>query len=202
MNVLTLNGMTLPVVELSSDGKKVRCTICEELGDHGGALWIRKESLAYHLKSEVHMRSVKAKDHRNALEKASKRLGEQEGVEGVRDFVALHVPACNVHSVVGKPRDDHIISNVTLDFYDFGTGDFDAGTDHSAAAVDERKRLEREANDFDLWHGADFVPEVDPSDGVLLLNELEQDDILTELLQNARTYFQFAIFFSSANDFD
>src|ERR1700722_7019309 len=193
MNILTLNGMTLPVVELSSDGKKVRCTICEELGDHGGALWIRKESLAYHLKSEVHMRSVKAKDHRNALENASKRLADEEGAEGERDFVTLHAPACNL---VGKPRDDHVISNVTLDVYDFGTSDFDAGTDHTAAAVDERKRLEREANNFDLWHGSDFVPEVDPRDGVLLLDELEQDDILTELLRNARTYFRFSIFFS------
>jgi hypothetical protein len=28
---------------------------------------------------------------------------------------------------------------------------FDGGIDHAAAAAEERKRLEREANDFDLW---------------------------------------------------
>jgi hypothetical protein len=52
----------------------------------------------------------------------------------------------------------------------------------------ERKHLEREANNFDLWHGADFLPEEDPNDGELLLDELEQDDILSELLWNARKY--------------
>ena len=70
----------------------------------------------------------------------------------------------------------------------FGNEVFDAGIDHTVAAAEERKRLEREANDFDLWHGADFLPEEDPNDGELLLDELEQDDILSELLRNARKY--------------
>jgi len=63
---------------------------------------------------------------------------------------------------------------------------FDAGIDHTAAAVEERKRLEREATDFDIWRSADFLPEEDPNDGELLLDELERDDILSELLQNTR----------------
>ncbi len=67
--------------------------------------------------------------------------------------------------------------------------DNDAGVDHTADAVEERNRLEREATDFDLWHGSDFVPEHDPSDiSGLLLQELEQDDIIAELLRNASTY--------------
>jgi hypothetical protein len=45
--------------------------------------------------------------------------------------------------------------------------------------------LEQEADNFDIWRGAEFVPEVDPNDSTLLLDELEQDDVLTELLQNA-----------------
>jgi len=36
--------------------------------------------------------------------------------------------------------------------------------------------------------GADFLPEEDPNDGELLLDELEQEDILTELLRNAGMY--------------
>jgi hypothetical protein len=63
---------------------------------------------------------------------------------------------------------------------------FEAGIDHTLAAVEERRRLEREATNFDIWGGADFLPEEDPNDGELLLDELEQDDILTELLRNAR----------------
>lgn len=63
---------------------------------------------------------------------------------------------------------------------------FHAGVDHAAALVEERRRLEREADDFDIWNAADFVPEEDPNDPQFLLDELDQDDILTELLKNAR----------------
>jgi hypothetical protein len=48
--------------------------------------------------------------------------------------------------------------------------------------------LEQEATNFDLWRGADFLPEEDPNNGELLLDELEQEDILTELLRNTRQY--------------
>ena len=71
------------------------------------------------------------------------------------------------------------------DRYALGNEVFDAGIDHMLAASEERKQLEREAIDFDLWHGADFLPEEDPNDGQPLLDELEQDDILSELLCNA-----------------
>ena len=72
------------------------------------------------------------------------------------------------------------------DRYALGNEVFDAGIDHMLAVSEERKWLEREAIDFDLWHGADFLPEEDPNDGQPLLDELEQDDILSELLRNAR----------------
>jgi len=64
--------------------------------------------------------------------------------------------------------------------------DFDAGVDPTLAAIEERKRLEREATEFDLWQGADFLPEGDINNCELLLDELEQEDILTELMRNAR----------------
>jgi len=63
--------------------------------------------------------------------------------------------------------------------------DFDAGVDPTLAAIEERKRLEREATEFDLWQGADFLPEGDINNCELLLDELEQEDILTELMRNA-----------------
>ena len=71
------------------------------------------------------------------------------------------------------------------DHYALGNEVFDAGIDHTLAASEERKRLEQEATDFNFWHGADFLPEEDPNNGQLLLDELEQDDILSELLCNA-----------------
>ena len=71
--------------------------------------------------------------------------------------------------------------------YALGNEPFSAGTDQTHA-VEERNRLEREAADFDLWHGADFVAEEEANDVELILDRLEQDEIMTELLQNSRKH--------------
>ena len=63
---------------------------------------------------------------------------------------------------------------------------FNPGIDPTLAAIDERKRLEREATDFDLWNAAEYLPDEVQNDGALLLDELEQADILTGLLRDAR----------------
>ncbi len=69
--------------------------------------------------------------------------------------------------------------------YSLGNESFSAGMENTYA-IEERSRLEQEAVDFDLWHGADFVAEEDPNDAELILDVLEQDDIIDELLQNSR----------------
>ena len=66
---------------------------------------------------------------------------------------------------------------------------FDAGVDHTNAAVDKRKCLEKEATDFGLWCGTDFLPEEDPNNSESLLEELEQNDELAKLLENAHMYY-------------
>lgn len=72
------------------------------------------------------------------------------------------------------------------DNHAFSNKIFNAGIDHTkAAAAEQRKQLEKEATNFDLWRGADFLP--GRSDSELLLDELEQEDILTELLRNTRS---------------
>lgn len=173
---------------MSDDGKKVRCNICEALRGHNGG-WIQKESLAYHLKSEAHARSIIAQQNRESIRTAGERSMEEESaIEERMDFAMLSstvrlaaTATARVHGPSMEEQDmwdDHVL---------FNEG-FDAGIDHTIAAVDERKRLEREATNFDLWRGADFLPEEDPNDGELLLEELEQDDILIELLRNARMY--------------
>ena len=115
-------------------------------------------------------------------------MEEESAIEERMDFAMLSstvrlaaTATARVHGPSMEEQDmwdDHVL---------FNEG-FDAGIDHTIAAVDERKRLEREATNFDLWRGADFLPEEDPNDGELLLEELEQDDILIELLRNARMY--------------
>jgi hypothetical protein len=184
--VLMMNSSS--VVELSDDGKKVRCNICEALHGHSGG-WIQKESLAYHVKSETHARSVSAKQNEELRQTVGEQSMEEErAMEQRMDFVMLSSTA---KPTVTQTVRVHVTSTEEQDMWDQHTlfnEAFDAGIDHIAAAVDERKRLEREATNFDLWHGADFAPEV-PHDGELLLDELEQDDILTELLRNTRLYY-------------
>lgn len=173
---------------MSEDCKKVRCKICGPLCTRQNATWIKKDSLAYHLKSDLHARSIIAQQDRESLRTAGEQsMQEESTMEESMNFVVLSstsIIEARGTEIIGAHRpsveekdmwDNHQFANVT----------FDAGKDHASAAVEERRRLEREANDFDLWHGADYIPEEDPNDSELLLDELEQDDILTELLRNA-----------------
>ena len=71
------------------------------------------------------------------------------------------------------------------DHFTLGKEIFDAGINQTLTATLERKHLEWEANNFNLWHGADLPLKEDTSNGELLLDKLEQDDTLSDLLQNA-----------------
>ena len=104
------------------------------------------------------------------------------------DFTTLSSamePAIMTKAPISKPsmEEQEMWDNST-----FFNKTFSAGINHTAAAAEERRQVEKEATDFDLWRGADFLPEEDPNDGELLLDELEQDDILIKLLRNARLY--------------
>jgi hypothetical protein len=116
-------------------------------------------------------------------------MQEETAMEERMDFIKL---SSTIKPVVMAsahiPNRPSMEEQEMWDDYSLSNEVFDMGIDHTVAAADERKRLEREATMFDIWHGADFLPEEDPNDGVLLLDELEQDDILTELLRNARMY--------------
>jgi hypothetical protein len=112
---------------------------------------------------------------------------EEKAMEKNIDFVTLvstNQPAAVAPE--GIPRSTAAEQEMWNDYMDCEEV-FDAGVDPTLAAIKERKRLEREATEFDLWQGADFLPE--DSDNInnceLLLDELEQEDILTELMQNA-----------------
>jgi hypothetical protein len=178
------------VVELSDDRKKVRCNICEALrGQSSG--WIQKESLPYHLKSDIHARSVRAQQNRDSIHTVGEQsMREESAIEERMDFALLSSaiePVVTAKTCVSGPHVG-VEEQEMWDNNAFSNEIFSAGIDHSTSAAEERKRLAQEATNFDLWRGADFLPEEDPNDGELLLDELEQEDILTELLRNTRQY--------------
>jgi hypothetical protein len=115
-------------------------------------------------------------------------MQEESAIEERMDFTMLSStiePAVIMKARVSRPS---VEEQEMWDNSAFSNEIFNAGIEHTAAAAEERKRLEKEATNFDLWRGADFLPEEDPNDGELLLDELEQEDILTELLWNTRMY--------------
>jgi len=116
-------------------------------------------------------------------------MQEESAMEESIDFIPLHSATQPRVTATARAPQRSEEEQEMWDHHALGNDVFDAGIDHTLAASEERKRLEQEAIDFDLWHGADFLPEEDPNDGQLLLDELEQDDILSELLQNARKCF-------------
>jgi hypothetical protein len=194
---------TSSVVESSDDGKMIRCKTCEVLRGHHntGSGWIQKESLAYHLKSDAHTRSIHAQCDRELIQIAGERAMKEENImEQGMDFVMLRPTAAPAVATaptrVPSTEEQDMWDNYALD-----NEHFDAGIDHAAAAVDERRRLERDANNFNLWHSAYHLPEEGTNDSELLLEELEQDDILNELLRNACLSFHLHQIYEEADTF-
>lgn len=181
--------MTSIVIRLSDDGKKIHCDICNQSGGINTG-WILKESMAYHLRSETHARSLSAQQHKQAiLTAAEQSMQEESALETTMDFIMLSAPIASTVTAATAPQIKPSIAEEQMwENYKNSKEMFDAGINHEAAAAEERKCLEEEATNFDLWRGADFLPEEDPNDGELLLDELEQDDILSELLRNAHQY--------------
>ncbi len=174
----------LLVIELSEDCKNVRCKVCNALREKNCG-WIRKESLAYHLKSEAHAYSVRAQQDRESIQTAREEsMREESATEERMDFAILssaNKPV--VAAKTGFPRpsleEEEMWKN-----YEPSNEIFDAGINHAMTAAEQRRRLEKEATNFGLWCDEDFVLENYSTNSERLLDELEQEDLLTELLQS------------------
>ena len=183
------------VIELSDDCKNVRCKVCGTLrGKNDG--WIRKESLAYHLKSEAHAYSVRSQQDRERIEMAREEsMREESSTEEGMDFAILSSAIRPVTTVeAGLPltslEEEEMWQN-----YAFSKEIFNAGVDHKVAAAQQRRQLEKEANNFSLWCDVDCLPEDYSINNERLLDELEQEDILTELLQSTHGFIFLSVSF-------
>ena len=112
-------------------------------------------------------------------------MQEETAIEERMDFVMLSSTIKPVITATAHTPGPSVEEQEMWDNY--SNKIFDAGIDSTVAAIEERRCLEWEATNFDIWHGADFLSEEDLNNGELLLDKLEQDDILAELLQNAHT---------------
>ena len=196
---------TSSVVESSDDGKMIWCKTCKVLyGHHNtGSGWIQKESLAYHLKSDAHTCSICAQCDRELIQVAGEWAMEEENMmEQEMDFVMLCPMAAPAVANTVPTRVLSTEEQNMWDNYALYNEHFDAGIDHAAATIDGRRRLERDVNNFNLWHaGAYHLPEEGTNDSELLLEELEQDNILNELLRNAHLSFYLHWIYEEADTF-
>ena len=77
------------VVELSEDGKKVRCNLCATLRIQTSH-WIQKESLVYYLKSDVHACSISAQQNRETIWATGEwSMQEEAAIKERMDFIML-----------------------------------------------------------------------------------------------------------------
>ncbi|KJA12799.1 hypothetical protein HYPSUDRAFT_60224, partial [Hypholoma sublateritium FD-334 SS-4] len=147
--------------------------------------WINKGSVNNHLKSEYHAQSLEARRIEEiSAENIEQSMQEESSLEQRMDFIISS--SIIRHEVTAKARAPQQSEEETemWDRYALGLESFNAGTDYTHAAVEERNRLEREAADFDLWRGEDFVSEEEANDAELMLDGLEEDEIMSELLRN------------------
>ena len=144
-------------MQLSADGKKVRCKTCANASVHSEdleSLWIKKESLAYHLKSDHHTRSIISQREREFLQSAGEQsIREEMAMEQEMEFITL--ASTSVMNEKTKKSTQVQITEEERNLWDnfqFLEEVFDIGADHNVIEIEERKRLEQEANGFDLWH--------------------------------------------------
>lgn len=137
-----------------------------------GSGWINKGSVSYHLKSDSHAKSLDAREIIESAEKAGvQAMLEESAMEEHIDFIILSSTTLPVAATRPAPQQSGEEREM-WDRYALGNEVFNTGPDDILAASQERKHLELEATDLDLWHIADIPPEDDPNDGVLL-DELE-----------------------------
>lgn len=123
------------------------------------------------------------------IQTATERAMHQEAaLEENMDFAQLLQSSQRTATTTPRVSKPNLEEQDMWENYAMAGETFDAGLDHSLAAAEERKRLEKEATDLDLWNAADYLPDELQNDSELLLDELEQSDILTEILRNTRTY--------------
>lgn len=187
----TYKGLVIDI-ELSDDGKRIRCNICFAASGNNNNKWINKGSLSIHIASEIHASSVESQQIQESSHRAIEQSAQEESnMEKAMDYAILsslstHAAGTPVHT---HAHHSNIEEQEMWDNYISSDTTFNAGIDPTIVTLEERRRLAQEAVNLDIWHtGGEFLREEDPNDCEQLLDNLEQVDILKELLQNASMY--------------
>lgn len=147
-----------------------------------------------HLKSKQHTRAVEHESRQEAQSSAILHAVEEADREEATGFAPISAPGPSVlpMHLAGPSRRVHEPSPMEQELWDSveaGEADFDLGTKPNEDA--DQLRVENETN-FDIWNADAIMDGVDGSISDANFLDEPEDDILSEVLRNARKFsFQF-----------
>jgi hypothetical protein len=167
-----------PGFEISSDKKKVKCTICAPLVPLVASQWISPDSIKKHLTSALDLRAQGHSADVQCQQAAIEAVNQDEEMQ-FADLEPMSVDErLDSQSIQHKQIRSEAEEAMWEDF-DYNGATFDAGCDNSQD--EDRRRLEREVREFGLWDAERAarslgfgVAEHSPED--------EEDDYLADLL--------------------
>lgn len=167
-------------MEISSDGEKVRCGLCQEhcAADNKGD-WIAKTSFAKHRKRAVHLKA-ETRQIEAAAAAAAATLPPSEG-----DFAILNDVQMN-EAVAPQSSATNAEEQAMWERYDTNQESiqFEVGEDLAKLVQEEHQKLEHKADEYGYghWGGAEVLP--DDTDLGVFWDEDEEEDLLAEVMRN------------------
>jgi hypothetical protein len=169
------------VFEVSGSGtSKLKCTKCAPLIANEARQWIAAASWKAHMQSEIHQRALATEQDTLHRQTRIDRAADAALAEDcAADFTLLNASSSSVTHLMPK----RIVSaNEEAMWESLVMGDvfFDVGVAPDGA--NDRKRVEREMDDADIWGGNSLIHGL--GDDSNILND-QEDEVLAEALRNA-----------------
>lgn len=171
------------------DGARVKCLKCATLSGDASRIWMSSDNWKPHLKTNAHVRA-----ERRAIE-AEKRAADLERAtadafreDAVLATVRTPTPSTTLAGPSRRPHVPSAAEEAMWESIDTGEADFDIGMAFDDTA--ERQRLERETDNFGIWNANSVIGDLD---GDIPILDEQEDEVLAEILQNARKLIHIAL---------
>jgi len=172
--------MVFIVFEVSNSDVKLKCTKCAPLIANEARQWIAAASWKVHIRSEIHQRALATEQDTRLRQTRIERAADAAVAENnAIDFAPLDASSSSLTPSIPK----RIISANEEAMWELLAMDdviFDVGAVPNNA--DDRKRVEREMDDADIWGGNSLVRGFGDDSNIL---DDQEDEVLAEALRIA-----------------
>lgn len=147
--------------------------------------WIQRESLKNHIeKSSVHKKSLERLARQNSTINQPEDSDLQADDFATAQATSTSIPLGGVNCGAAPPHGPAEGEREMWDNFVPTEGAFGIDQGPEESLQNARVDFERKVKEFGLWGGLETMPEEDIGQLEEALDEAEQDDILTEILQN------------------